>query len=226
MDLSKPEANTLSWPNRRLRRLIGVMTRLRRAIGFAVLAAAMIGVSSRPVSACTCIASGPPCQTYFQVDAVFVGTVRAIEVREVPIEGITWLARRRLVHISIDGPARGVQGTAVDVWTGEGDGDCGYAFKPGSRYIVYAYKRPDGALGTGICSRTRPIEDAGEDLSFIAGLGTRSSGAHVSGRINHWRPIQRPAVIWNTAASPTCRYSFEDPPGRFRRRPMRKVATR
>ena len=43
---------------------------------------------------------------------------------------------------------------------------CGYGFKPGERYLVYA-NRKGTELVTGICSRTRPLADATEDLEFF-----------------------------------------------------------
>lgn len=54
--------------------------------------------------------------------------------------------------------------------TGLGGGDCGFGFERGEKYIVYAYKKPDGRLGTGSCSRTRTFASADEDLKFLRSL--------------------------------------------------------
>ncbi len=59
-----------------------------RVSALTVLVTAAIGLSPRAASACTCIGAGPPCEAYFKVDAIFVGTVRAIDVRSERHEGI------------------------------------------------------------------------------------------------------------------------------------------
>ncbi len=58
----------------------------------------------------------------------------------------------------------------VTLFTGRGDGDCGYAFEPGRTYLVYAYC--DGHCSTGICTRTSEAARAREDLAFLAKLPT------------------------------------------------------
>ena len=146
-------------------------------------AALLITIHADRASACSCAASGPPCQGYFQVDAVFAGTVTAIS--EVNDHGDDPLFERRVVRLATQRAFRGVEGPTVDVFTGTGGGDCGYAFKTGEQYLVYAFRR-QGRLTTGICSRTRPLAEAGEDLKFIQGLAAAPAGARVSGTITHW----------------------------------------
>lgn len=55
------------------------------------------------------------------------------------------------------------------VQTGFGGGDCGYHFKSGSRYLVYAWVDNSGNLSTGICSGTRPLDSAGTALKVLRG---------------------------------------------------------
>lgn len=134
--------------------------------------------------ACSCMSSGPPCQNFFQVDAVFAGTVRTISETEGTQDPPS---RRRLVVFTIDGAFRGVGGAAAEVTTGIGGGDCGYEFKQGQRYLVYAYRdKNTSRLTTSICSRTRPIAEAAEDLQFIQTMPASAGGASVYGTITHW----------------------------------------
>ena len=144
----------------------------------------ILTVNADPASACSCGSSGPPCQSFFRVDAVFVGVVRTITEVEAPPDPMPF--RRRLVTFTVERALRGLEGASVGVTTGMGGGDCGYEFKAGERYLVYAYKAQDGQLHTGICSRTRPIAEAADDLRFIDGLRTAPAGARVSGTITHW----------------------------------------
>ena len=166
-----------------------------RAFGAAGLVTAALLLSASPAAACSCIVSGPPCQAYFSADAVFVGTVDAIEIHKRPLEGMPDRRYdRKLVHMTVDGVARGVQGTRVDVWTGMGGGDCGFDFKVGQRYVVYASRHSTGELGTGICSRTRLASDprAAEDLAYLSALPASGAGARVFGMVS--RREQDPAT--------------------------------
>jgi len=134
--------------------------------------------------ACSCMPSGPPCQSLFQVDAVFAGTVKTIS----QIEGTSDSPfPRLLVVFAMERAYRGVQGTTAEVVTGRGGGDCGYEFRQGERYLVYAYRNSSNSrLTTGICSRTRPIVDAAEDLRYLEALPPSGAGARVYGTITHW----------------------------------------
>src|SRR5262249_59890694 len=72
-------------------------------------------LSSRTAAACECLGGGPPCQNYFQVDAVFVGTVRAISTiggtPDAPVQ-------RPSVPFTIVRALPGGEGMTVDVATG------------------------------------------------------------------------------------------------------------
>jgi hypothetical protein len=50
--------------------------------------------------------------------------------------------------------------------TTAGGGDCGYRFQKGKQYIVYATEDRDGQLRTSICTRTRPLDRAAEDVAY------------------------------------------------------------
>ncbi len=57
--------------------------------------------------------------------------------------------------------------TEIEIVTGQGGGDCGYAFQPGIDYVVYAHLDGEGRLATSICSRTRPLDQAEEDSVYF-----------------------------------------------------------
>ncbi len=164
------------------------MRRIVDLVRVVTVASLLLAALPREVAACSCMPSGPPCQGYFQSDVVFVGTVRSIEVRKARLEGIESLVDRRFARFSIDGASGGLQGPETVVVTGTGGGDCGYDFKVGERYVVYAYRGKDGSLGTGICSRTRPVAEAAEDLAYLAAIPATGAGARVFGTVGYWEP--------------------------------------
>jgi hypothetical protein len=155
------------------------MTILRLAFVVLVLAIA------RDAGACSCIESGPPCESFFQVQAVFAGTVRSVTA----LPRVPQVMENVRVEFEAAIPFRGVEGTTQTVFTSSGGGSCGYAFKPGERYVVYAYRsKPGEPLRTSICSRTRPIAEAAEDLQFFKSLSSATGSPRVFGSITHREP--------------------------------------
>jgi hypothetical protein len=60
-------------------------------------------------------------------------------------------------------------------------------FRLGGQYLVYAYSH-QGKLGTSICTRTRPLSDAAEDLDYIKGLSKAAPGGTIFGEAKLRRP--------------------------------------
>jgi hypothetical protein len=107
--------------------------------------------------------------------------VRSIESIDHAELGGPYQSRR--VRFDVERGLRGIAPGQSDVVTGMGGGDCGYKFEVGKRYVVYAWRSPEGRLSTGICSRTRPIEAADEDLKYLSSIPPAGSGARIYGRI-------------------------------------------
>ena len=136
------------------------------------------------VRACDCGDPGPPCQAFARTPAVFIGRVTRIGTiqRKTP-SGDTF--EDRLVFFAIERAYRGLTGTTTEVVTGSGGGDCGYNFRVGGRYVVYASPLHDVAkLYTGICSRTRTIAEAADDLDYLNHKDDSGRGAGIEGTIN------------------------------------------
>lgn len=136
---------------------------------------------------CSCAGGASPCQDYGRSSAVFIGTpiaVRTVEPKpgRGPESAEYWL--RRIFKFSIEQSFLGVQPGELEIGTGMGGGDCGYDFKLGQRYVVYAYKNEkSNQLATGICSRTAPYEKADEDIQFLHTLSSHSPGVTISGEV-------------------------------------------
>lgn len=136
-------------------------------------------LSARNVLACSC-AEQAPCQAYDAASVVFIGTV--IDSRPIKVTQDNYERDRMAVRLSVDSAFRGVTGSEVELTTGLGGGDCGFGFVKARQYLVYAYER-GGKLSTGICSRTRDISRAAEDLNYIQGLAKAKPGATIIGKV-------------------------------------------
>lgn len=138
--------------------------------------------------ACTCVGTRAPCQAYGEAAAVFVGTV--INSRVIADNQNNSGFDRRVVRFLVDTPFRGVDAGEVEVTTGPGGGDCGFGFVQTQQYLVYAYEY-EGKLSTGICTRTRSISKAQEDLAYIRGLARSKPGVVISGQVVRYRRNQQ-----------------------------------
>lgn len=151
-----------------------------------LLAFALIAVAfAAETNACTCAGPGQPCEAYGDAAAIFVGTVTfgsSIKVKEGDFE-----FTQRLVRLHVDRPLKNVQTSDIEVVTGLGDSDCGFGFRLGGQYLVYAYSH-QGRLGTSICTRTRLLSDAAEDLEYIKGRSKAAPGGTIFGEVELRRP--------------------------------------
>jgi hypothetical protein len=139
-----------------------------------------IAFSVRPSAACSCIESGAACEDYWKASAVFLGRVQAIARHSVKPPALRILADRRVTFTVLEAFSGVEQGT-VEVTTGSGGGDCGFPFREGAEYVVYARRSTPGApLTVGICSRTREVSRAASDLEYARAV---ASGAPIQSRI-------------------------------------------
>jgi len=117
------------------------------------------------------------------------------------------------------------QGETIEIHTGFGFGDCGFPFEKGEEYLVYAHKY-EGKLSTGICSRTRHLTNAGDDIGELGGLHHSTRGATVSGRITRYEqssligdpflPLVKHRIRLNRIGSRKVYRSVTDGEGQFR----------
>jgi hypothetical protein len=135
-------------------------------------------------AACTCQYGGAPvCQDYWRTDVVFAGTV--VGSAKITIGEGDNKYDQRLVRFEVAQIFRGELTAKAEIVTGWGGGDCGYRFNDGETYLVYASRnKQDQRLQTSICTRTRPISKAAEDLDFIRNLHNMDAGAVIFGKVN------------------------------------------
>src|SRR5262245_2402128 len=129
------------------------------AVFFAALLAA-----PRLAYACTCVDVGPACQAFWKADAVFDATV--IALADVPraeaSPGSSPFPEDRRVTLDVRQGWKGVAPGSLDVFTSGSSASCGYDFKPGHRYLVFARRGPaDGRWSVSLCSATREYNGSG-----------------------------------------------------------------
>jgi hypothetical protein len=139
------------------------------------------------------MAIGPACEAFWRADAVFDATVSAIEPFTTAVEagGRSVALDEKRVHVVVRQAWRGVGPGPVEVSTSESGSLCGYDFKDGGRYLIFAQRRPsDGRLRVSICSLTREFDGKGDIADYLASLSSPSTGGRVFGTV---RILRRPS---------------------------------
>lgn len=128
---------------------------------FVIAALFLINITS--VSACSCARPAPPKESLEGSSAVFAGKVIDLNI---PIGFVRSTADPVKVTFDVSKVWKGPDYKNMVIKTARSDVSCGYAFKQGDEYIVYAYGEGD-KLSTGICSRTQLLANAQEDLEVL-----------------------------------------------------------
>lgn len=151
----------------------------RRSAWIAAAAAAVIAsltLSSSRADACSCAPPPPPAAARDSADAVFEGRAAGSPAPKSAGPGLSPMAVS--ISFTVVRAFKGVDaGSKVTVTTSGSSSMCGYSFAPGETYLVYAWRDEGGVLGTGLCSRTRKISEAAEDLAALKAAGGSGSGA-------------------------------------------------
>ena len=131
------------------------------------------------------MAAGPVCQAYWTTDAVFDATVEGIDLasRERELGGRSFPFPEKIVHLNVRQAWKGVPAGPLDIVTAADGAACGYDFKRAKRYLVFAFKAPDGRWSVSLCSGTVEFDGTGEDAAFLNSLAAAPKGARIFGSI-------------------------------------------
>lgn len=130
-----------------------------RAVIASALGLLAAGLAVGTAAACSCIEPPPPKQAMEASSAVFSGKVVEIQ------QGQQQFAPKR-VTFEVDRSYKGVDAGRVVVTTASDSAMCGFGFQQGKSYLVYCHGGKE-ALGTNICTRTKNIEAAADDLKEL-----------------------------------------------------------
>ena len=144
-------------------------------IAIIVLAAVFwLMADAEPAIACVCAPSGSPKEALAYSDVVFAGKATAVQMWNESGPSVS-SADPVTARFDVNRVWKGTTQDTIVIKTGRLRSSCGYEFKEGRRYVVYAI---DGE--TGLCTRTRPVVLAPRDFAAL-GLGRRPSGGAPDG---------------------------------------------
>jgi hypothetical protein len=131
---------------------------------------ALVLVASLPSNApaCSCTFLPDFDTAYAQSDAIFLGEVLGIDSAAPDFNEAVW------VTVRVEADWKGAPPATVRVLTGAHDGNCGFGFVLGERYLVYALgggtlygPLPAGEVWTHSCWRTHSYWAEDPDLALL-----------------------------------------------------------
>ena len=117
-------------------------------------------LAPRATHACSCRPPPSPDNALSGATAVLVGTVQAIQ--PVPAQS----ANRVTLAVAQSWKGLPPKTETVTVTTCINSACCGYEFRKGESYLVYAGGQPE-ALSASLCSRTGPLAQADDDIAVL-----------------------------------------------------------
>ena len=138
-----------------------------------ILVAVMFLVVADAANACSCAGRMTPEDEFADAKIVFVGRVESVRDRlgtfkRYPVDDKHYCTDAGMeATFGVMKAWKGVVSRRVVILTGRGSGDCGFQFETGVDYVVYAWPGGKSGCQTSICSRTRKLEHASDDLEFL-----------------------------------------------------------
>ncbi len=127
----------------------------------------MVGwTNSAAAGPCTCVPNPPPREAGIKSAAVFEGAVADIAPWDTADYGQQVVSQA--VTFDVTKVWKGPRVPQLRVFTIGAESTCGYPFKWGRQYLVYAALDEQGRLSVGQCSRTSLLEHAADDLKDLA----------------------------------------------------------
>ena len=130
--------------------------------------------SARAAVACSCSASGPACQAFWETPLVFDAVVASVDED-------AFSATLDVRHVW-----KGKVPARVKVPSGDSPA-CIYNFIAGKRYLVFGDRDPrDGRFRVSLCSATTEWDGTGRDADFLASLSRPATGGRIFGTVMHF----------------------------------------
>jgi hypothetical protein len=140
---------------------------IRRGLFFLVILACIVLIKPKPALACSCLAPPSASAALAGSTAVFAGRVVRLELSNEP-DGFNSQVKVTIEAAQVWKGAAQIRPVVQTDISGAG---CGYDFRLGEEYLVYAHGQ-DSRLYVSLCSLTKPLANATLDLQAL-GNGQR-----------------------------------------------------
>lgn len=145
----------------------------------ALILSATLIAAEKSARACSCAPPQSPSIERERAAAVFSGRVTAVKEQKATSTSPGMME----VVFDVDTAWKGVNSRRISIFTASSSAACGYGFTVGVDYLVYAHGA-EGQLRTGLCSRTKRLNDSRADLDELGSgedMSGRAPGGHTVG---------------------------------------------
>lgn len=143
------------------------------------LAFLTIFISPRGALACSCFGNPSICGSFASAEAVLVGTVSRVEIKTVKAPNGDDYGNQ-IAYVQVEESFKGVKASEM-IFRSYGT-SCDAEYKVGQRWLFYAYfNKEDKAWLIRGCDRSRLIESAPDDLSYLRNLPGSAQQSRFSG---------------------------------------------
>ena len=160
--------------------------RFARGLATALLATIALLAAARPALACVCagtLSGQRACVLRWEASAVFVGRVLRIEPPPPRPDGLVSTADSVRVTLTVVEGFVGISTPEAIVSTARGSASCGFDFRVGDTYLVYAQGSP-GAFQVSSCGGTTPAKAAAEDIQYLRDVpSTPAREGRITGKV-------------------------------------------
>jgi hypothetical protein len=112
---------------------------------------------------------------------VFIG--RAVSVSEIADADVMYPGPKLRYRFEVIEAFHGVEGPTADVVTGRGGGDCGFEFRLGESYFLYAGTTKNGEYSAWICGPTKRLDHAKADVAYARQAAREEARTGLYGRV-------------------------------------------
>lgn len=123
------------------------------------LIAAAVWAYPHEARACSCLPPPAPTTARDQADAVFEARVDSVQTSDG--------AGMVRYELAVQRVFKGELTASTSIVTRTSSAACGRSFVLGKRYLIYAHRNSEGDLSDTLCSRTRQLGTADEDLAAL-----------------------------------------------------------
>jgi hypothetical protein len=168
-----------------------------------LFATSLLVLTADLANACSCLQTTPK-QSLGRSSAVFSGKVLDVDIVEdnSPRDPLSSYFNPEVrVKFAVSEVWKGKTEQQLVVVTSGSSASCGYSFQKGQEYLVYASDQ-EAKLQTGLCSGTKPLADAKEDLAV---LGKGETPTSQSSNTVQWQQNRR---VWRNQNISSYRYTL------------------
>ncbi len=128
-------------------------------------------IYSSPLGACSCVPPPPPKEALIGADCVFIGKIVSYDYLDTNMRHANYGSSDDLYRhlFLVEKVWKGQVKDTIEIICARDGVSCGYYFMEDQSYLVYARRRyaDTTQLSTGLCSRTKHISRADEDLKDL-----------------------------------------------------------